>query len=132
MQGFNLNTYTVNVIYFCKGFRNFKEELSNICKQLGAHVNDNLMLRKRDNKMANTHLICHSANGPKYEAAKGKQVVGIGWLIESCVFGVKADERRYKFENQESGNEDHGLIEALDRLRRINEQKWINFYKLKI
>jgi hypothetical protein len=48
--------------------------------------------------------------------------VGVDWLIESCVTGIKADEAKFRVENQGTSTD---LIEALDRIRR-NEENFTN------
>jgi hypothetical protein len=101
-----------------------KDQVGNICKLLGAHVQKQFSLKNSNEIKANTHLICEIANGPKYLAAKSWNLpaVGIDWLIESCVTGIKADEAKFTIENQGSNTD---FIEALDRIRR-NEENFTN------
>jgi hypothetical protein len=91
---------------------------------LGAHIQKSFSLKITNDIKKNTHLICETANGPKYAAAKSWNLpaVGVDWLIESCVTGIKADETKFRVENQGTNTD---LIEALDRIRR-NEENFTN------
>lgn len=67
--------------------------------------------------LANTHLICNKAIGPKYIAAKSwhMPIVGSDWVIDCCVTGNKADEEKYSIDNQRDPRE---LIKALAAIRQ--------------
>ncbi|CAF0961216.1 unnamed protein product [Brachionus calyciflorus] len=103
-----------------------KENITNLCKLLGAHTQSSFSLKKSNDIQVNTHLICNQTVGPKYIAAKtwNMPVVCAEWVIECCVTGMKADENKYSVENQKSIQND--LIEALSKIRRQNEDMCTN------
>lgn len=66
-----------------------KDNIANLCKLLGAKIQNSLSLKRIGEMLANTHLICNKAIGPKYIAAKSWHlpVIGIHWIIDCCVTG---------------------------------------------
>jgi hypothetical protein len=99
-------------------FPNDKDNVANLCKHLGAHVQSSLSVKDTAQYKRNTHLICNQASGPKYEAARNWKmpIVFPEWAVESCVTGMKAEESKYSVE---SGVNTHStqLIEALSKIR---------------
>jgi len=66
-----------------------KDNITILCRLLGAQMQQSLSLKRTAEVLANTHLICNKAIGPKYVAAKswGMPVVGSDWVIDCCVTG---------------------------------------------
>ena len=104
-----------------------KDNISNFCQLLGATIQQSLSLKRTAAIMANTHLICKTAIGPKYIAAKSWQlpIVCVEWLVECCVTGMKANEKTYSFDNQRDMKE---LIKNLASIRRKDESYLSNSY----
>ena len=94
-----------------------KENITNLCRLLGAHIQNSLSLKKNGELAANTHLICAKNSGPKYLAAVTWRmpVVGVDWLIDCCVTGSKASEEKYSVEAPRDMGE---LIRALAAIRQ--------------
>ena len=97
-----------------------RESMETLCKLLGALTQASLCLKSYNNILPNTHLICKTAIGPKYIAAKSWNlpIVIAEWLAECCVTGMKADENKYIVGSQANLSD---LIEALNNIRRNEE-----------
>jgi hypothetical protein len=94
-----------------------KETISSLCQLVGAVTQSSFSSKMSKDIYPNTHLICKTADGPKYTASKTWKIpaVSIEWLIDSCVSGVKADENKYSIA---SGNKYEEFIQNLDKIRR--------------
>ena len=104
---------------------NEKENIGNFAKLLGAYTQQSLSLKDGTNIRANTHLISKQMAGPKYTAAKSWNlpVVSPEWLIECCVTGIKADEKKYNIDNKYSYTD---LIEFVAKMRKNEENQPTN------
>ena len=98
-----------------------RENVANLCKLLGGVTQGSLCIKSYNEMLPNTHLICKQALGPKYIAAKswGLPIVSAEWVVECCVTGMRAEEKKYSVENQANGYRD--LIEGLAKVRRNEE-----------
>lgn len=95
-----------------------KDTVINLLKLLGATVQNSLSLKKTPEILANTHLVCKSAAGPKYVAAKSwhMPIVGVDWIIECCVTGNRAPEDKFSITSARDKTE---LIKALASIREL-------------
>jgi hypothetical protein len=119
---FNSDKPLIDCVITISGFVQAEREMiAALCKTLGAHVQSSLSGTVKDDIKQNTHLICKQAAGPKYVAAKtwGLPVLCPEWLVETCVSGDKADEKKYSIENQSVHSK--SLIEALAKIRRSED-----------
>lgn len=124
---YNTDTALSDCVITISGYGQYeKDNIANLCKLLGAHTQPSLSLKKTNEIQVNTHLICKQAIGPKYIAAKtwNLPIVCAEWVIECCVTGMKADEKKYSVENQELIHKD--LVEALAKIRQQNENMCTN------
>ena len=118
------DTPLVDCVITVSGFAgDDREIIANLCRLLGAHVQASLTIsRKNKDIMPNTHLICKTANGPKFVAARSWNlpVVGVEWLVETCVLGQRAPEAEFFIEN-DPPFDTRQFIDNLDRVRRNDD-----------
>uniref|UniRef100_A0A7N6FEK2 BRCT domain-containing protein n=1 Tax=Anabas testudineus TaxID=64144 RepID=A0A7N6FEK2_ANATE len=76
-----------------------RESLVDLAKHLGATVQDYFvrLANQKKGMLASTHLVLHSPEGTKYEAAKkwGLPAVTMYWILESARTGQRAEEERF-------------------------------------
>ena len=124
---FNTDRPLTGCVITISGFLNGyeKDTLTSLCQLVGAVTQTSFSSKRSANIYPNTHLLCKSAEGPKYTASKQWKIpaVSVEWLIDSCVSGVKADEKKYLIE---SDNKYEDFIQNLDIIRRnINDNQTV-------
>ncbi|XP_008292837.1 DNA topoisomerase 2-binding protein 1 [Stegastes partitus] len=76
-----------------------RESLVELAKHLGANVQDYFvrLANQKKGMLASTHLVLHSPDGTKYQAAKkwGLPAVTMYWILESARTGQRAVEDRF-------------------------------------
>ena len=98
-----------------------RDTVTTLCQVLGAHCQQSFSLKHAQSILPNTHLVCKLATGPKYAAAVtwNIPVVCVEWLIDTCVSGTKADERKYSFENTPFYQKE--LYDAVTKIRQSED-----------
>ncbi len=111
----SLTGCVVTISGFLGGYE--KDTLTSLCQLLGAVTQNSFSSKQTPTVYPNTHLLCKTADGPKYTASKTWKIpaVSLEWLVDSCVSGMKADEKKYLIE---SGNNYQEFIQNLDKIRR--------------
>ncbi len=115
---FNQDTPLQDCVICVSGYvQQERTMITSLCELLGAKTQTAFSCKPADNILKNTHLICKTAEGPKYKAAKDWNIpaVAVEWLVESCVYGVKADERKYTIDSQASYED---FVVTVDKMRR--------------
>uniref|UniRef100_A0A7N6BGM3 BRCT domain-containing protein n=1 Tax=Anabas testudineus TaxID=64144 RepID=A0A7N6BGM3_ANATE len=87
-----------------------RESLVDLAKHLGATVQDYFvrLANQKKGMLASTHLVLHSPEGTKYEAAKkwGLPAVTMYWILESARTGQRAEEERFLIDQPPSPEEE--------------------------
>ena len=98
--------------YISAGYK--KDTLTSLCQFLGAVTQNSYGSKQTTAVYPNTHLLCKTADGSKYTAAKNWKIpaVSLERLIDSLVSGMKADEKKYLIE---SGNNYQEFIQNLEK-----------------
>ncbi len=104
-----------------------KDNISNLCKLLGAHTQQSLSLKRANDILPNTHLICNQSFGPKYVAAKSWNlpIVSMEWVVGCCAAGSRIPEEHYSIEKQHVNRAE--LIENLAAMRRYRDEQSTTF-----
>ncbi len=116
---FNSDRPLVNCVITISGYvQQERTMIASLCDLIGAKTQNAFSCKPSKDILPNTHLICKTADGPKYKAAKDWRIptVCVEWLVESCVYGVKADEAKHSIDTMQTSYVD--FIQTLDKIRR--------------
>lgn len=115
---FNNDLPLKDCVITISGYLNYeKDAINSLCVLLGAVTQASFSLSTKNAILPNTHLICKTAEGPKFNASIKWNIpaVRVEWLLESVATGFKADESKYMIQDENFKTSE--FIESLNRIR---------------